>query len=250
MIQISETAQTHFRKLIEREAIPGLGVRLSAQNPGTVRADWWAYPDGWPDTATQRGYPVGGRYDPATTVWISRSPAGDGQLHIRMWRGADGPVHSATVVPRPLMGIRYGAFEERWRVSRAAPGYKSAHLLSPVDNAACPGCEVDFPEGEWAHTIYAYAHHEDGAGGAQDGFATGARWDRWHTSRIEWTPGDVKFLLDGRLVGESTTAVPGTAADWDIQNESALSGPSAPPNSRAQLDITWVRGWSWSGSPR
>ena len=64
------------------------------------------------------------------------------------------------------MGIRYGAFEERWRVSRAAPGYKSAHLLSPVDNAACPGCEVDFPEGEWAHTIYAYAHHEDGAGGA------------------------------------------------------------------------------------
>jgi Fe/S biogenesis protein NfuA len=39
MIQISEAAQTHFRKLIEREAIPGLGVRLSAQHPGTVRAD-------------------------------------------------------------------------------------------------------------------------------------------------------------------------------------------------------------------
>ena len=39
MIQISEAAQTHFRKLIEREAIPGLGVRLSAQHPGTARAD-------------------------------------------------------------------------------------------------------------------------------------------------------------------------------------------------------------------
>lgn len=39
MIQISEAAQTHFRKLIEREAIPGLGVRLSAQHPGTTRAD-------------------------------------------------------------------------------------------------------------------------------------------------------------------------------------------------------------------
>jgi Fe/S biogenesis protein NfuA len=39
MIQISESAQTHFRKLIEREALPGLGVRLSAINPGTVRAD-------------------------------------------------------------------------------------------------------------------------------------------------------------------------------------------------------------------
>ena len=39
MIQISDAAQTHFRKLIEREAIPGLGVRLSALNPGTQRAD-------------------------------------------------------------------------------------------------------------------------------------------------------------------------------------------------------------------
>ena len=39
MIQISEAAQAHFRKLIEREAIPGLGVRLSAQHPGTPRAD-------------------------------------------------------------------------------------------------------------------------------------------------------------------------------------------------------------------
>ena len=39
MIQISESAQTHFRKLIEREALPGLGVRLAANQPGTARAD-------------------------------------------------------------------------------------------------------------------------------------------------------------------------------------------------------------------
>ncbi len=39
MINISESAQTHFRRLIEREAIPGLGVRLSAVNAGTPRAD-------------------------------------------------------------------------------------------------------------------------------------------------------------------------------------------------------------------
>jgi Fe/S biogenesis protein NfuA len=39
MIQISESAQTHFRKLIEREALPGLGVRLAAMNPGTAKAD-------------------------------------------------------------------------------------------------------------------------------------------------------------------------------------------------------------------
>lgn len=39
MINISESAQNHFRKLIEREALPGLGVRLSAIHPGTARAD-------------------------------------------------------------------------------------------------------------------------------------------------------------------------------------------------------------------
>lgn len=39
MIQISESAQTHFRKLIEREDLPGLGVRLAAMNPGTPTAN-------------------------------------------------------------------------------------------------------------------------------------------------------------------------------------------------------------------
>ncbi|MBF6024762.1 NfuA family Fe-S biogenesis protein [Lysobacter niastensis] len=39
MINISESAQSHFRKLIEREGLPGLGVRLAAVNSGTPRAD-------------------------------------------------------------------------------------------------------------------------------------------------------------------------------------------------------------------
>lgn len=39
MIQISESAQAHFRRLIEREDLPGLGVKLAAVNPGTPGAD-------------------------------------------------------------------------------------------------------------------------------------------------------------------------------------------------------------------
>ncbi len=39
MINISESAQTHFRKLIEREDIPGLGVKLAAVGAGTPKAD-------------------------------------------------------------------------------------------------------------------------------------------------------------------------------------------------------------------
>jgi Fe/S biogenesis protein NfuA len=39
MIQISDSAQRYFRKLIERESVPGMGVRLSAMDPGTPTAD-------------------------------------------------------------------------------------------------------------------------------------------------------------------------------------------------------------------
>jgi len=39
MILISEAAQAHFRKLIERESAPGLGVRLSARGVPGSRAD-------------------------------------------------------------------------------------------------------------------------------------------------------------------------------------------------------------------
>ncbi|MFD0384897.1 hypothetical protein ACFQ2B_29575 [Streptomyces stramineus] len=64
---------------------PDTGRAYCGGLTGRTRADWWAYPDGWPDTATQRAYPVGGRYDPATTVWIS-----GGRLHLRLWRGRTG----------------------------------------------------------------------------------------------------------------------------------------------------------------
>ena len=33
---------------------------------------------------------------------------------------------------------------------------------------------------------------------------------------------------------------------WIIQNESALNGDRAAPNSGAQMDIAYVKGWTWS----
>ncbi|MBY8884376.1 glycoside hydrolase family 16 protein [Streptomyces sp. PTM05] len=217
-----------------------------ADLPASVRADWWAYPSGWPDTASEDGYRVHGSYDPASDLWISPVD-GDGQLHIRLWRSAaGGPVHSAAVVPKKLMDRTYGKFEERFRVSRAAPGFKGAHMLWPQDDNACPNCEDDFAEGDWDGRIWGYAHHQGMAGGAQDQYTTGATWTSWHTTDIVWTPGSVEFLLDGKVVGRSTRGVPDQPMSWIIQNESALNGPSAAPGSWAQLDITYVKGWSYS----
>ncbi len=197
----------------------------------SVEANWWSYPAGWPDTATERNLPLGGFYDPTTTVWIS-----GGEMHIRMWRGSTGPNHSATMVPKIAMGMLYGQFTETFRVSQVAPGFKSAHLLWPA--ATCTGCEIDFPEGDWDGSIEAFNHPN--GGGNQDSFDSGTTWTGWHTSTIQWTPGDVKFILDGKLIGESTNNVMDTPAQWDIQNESALDGEMAAPNSSAEIDIKSV----------
>src|SRR4051812_44839435 len=39
MLTLSESAQTHFRRLIEQQGIDGLGVRMQAMQPGTPNAD-------------------------------------------------------------------------------------------------------------------------------------------------------------------------------------------------------------------
>lgn len=39
MISLSTSAQQHFRKLVEQQDLPGLGIRVVAVDPGTPKAD-------------------------------------------------------------------------------------------------------------------------------------------------------------------------------------------------------------------
>ena len=39
MIQIGTEAQVHFRRLLEQQGVPGMGVRLKVMRPGTAQAD-------------------------------------------------------------------------------------------------------------------------------------------------------------------------------------------------------------------
>lgn len=209
--------------------------------PGPLSKDWFAYPHTWPDTATQRSYPVGGYYDPATTTWVS-----GGQLHMKMWRGAAGSVHSAAVAPNAAQGVKYGKFIETFRVSHVTKGYKSAHLLWPSNGGQnATSFEVDYPENEWDVPISAYVHY--GASDRQVSFDTNAKWGSWHTTEIDWTPTKLSFYMDGKLVGSTTKGVPNIAMDWILQNESALNGESAAPNTSAQIDISYVAVYSWKG---
>lgn len=39
MLTISDSAQTHFRRLLEQQGLDGLGIRIAAVHPGTPKAD-------------------------------------------------------------------------------------------------------------------------------------------------------------------------------------------------------------------
>jgi hypothetical protein len=206
--------------------------------PASLRSQWWAYPSGWPDTATERNYPVGGYYDPAHTVWIS-----GGQMHIRLFR-TNSWVHSAALIPKAADDVKYGKFIETFSVSQVSPGYKSAHMLWPTGTGQ--DYEVDFPENAWDAGICAYSHSTYQAD--QASFCPNVGWTGWHTSEIDWAPGSLTFYLDGRQIGHLTgNWVPATNMSWIIQNESALTGPPAAKNSSAQINISHVAVYSYAG---
>lgn len=192
-------------------------------------SDWWAYPAGWPDTAKSGadgngGAPFGGQYHPEDTVSVS-----GGQMHVHMYRPASGgDNHVAAVVPKLCMNQEYGRYVERFRVSHADPGFKSAHLFYQG------GYEIDYPENDYGTSISAYTH----PGGAN--FSTNSSWTSWHTTTIEWTPSSVKFYMDGSLIGTTTSQVPHIRMSWILQNESSIMGPYAKPGASAQLDTDWV----------
>ncbi|MDN3025839.1 glycoside hydrolase family 16 protein [Streptomyces sp. S.PB5] len=205
---------------------------------GKYRDNWWAYPTGWRDTANDRGRSVVGVYHPEDTVSVGPAANGDGRMFIRMWRPADGgPVHAAAVVPRAVMQMKYGKYSARIKVTKVAPGYKSAWLHYGG------GCEMDHPEGNWSGDLTAF-HHPCG-GGEQGWFPGSDDWTEWHTVSTEWTPGHVRFFVDGRQIGHDTRKVPDRPLSWVLQNESSLEGPGAAPGSSAQLDITWVAAYAY-----
>jgi glycosyl hydrolase family 16 len=205
---------------------------------GADRTNWWAYPTGWDDTATSGadgngGRTLGGVYHPEDTVSVIRQSNGDGQLRVRMYRpAAGGPVHSAAVVPRKCMALRYGKFTERLIVRTRTNGYKLAHLHYTPD-------EIDYPEagGNFAtDSVSAYTH---GFTESNTTVAPASAWTAWHTYSQEIVPGRVRFYFDGKLVRTINGDYPRAGA-WVLQNESALGGGYAAPGSSVVIDTTGV----------
>lgn len=195
-----------------------------------------AYPSGWPDTATSGadgngGRTFGGYYRPEKAVSVYTASNGDGQMRVRMT--SDGSVNSvAAVVPRKCMNLRYGKFTERFIVRTRTPGFKMAHLRYTPN-------EVDYPEagGNFSSdpvSVFTHGFKESSAD-----VAPGTAWTAWHTYSTEIVPGSLRFYLDGKLVKTVNADFP-EAADWVLQNESALAGAYAAAGASVNIDTTWL----------
>lgn len=199
--------------------------------PGQVYgAKFTTYPDGWRDTSGL------GEYRPSQVLSVS-----DGALTWNM-REKDGSTLGAAVLPTlPTYGQTYGQYSVRFRAD-PAPGFGMAFLLWPDSEKWPRDGEIDFPEGEFSATIQANAHHASESGEV-DRFPTTATFSDWHVATISWRPSSVTFLLDGRLIGVSTTAVPTRSMHWVLQTGSAGDTPAAN-HSTARVQIDWLEAFA------
>src|ERR1044072_6534077 len=202
-----------------------------------------AYPTGWPDAAASgadgNNGPVPGYYHPEKPVSVIKTEASDGTLNVYIT--STGEQNSvAAVVPRQCMNLRYGKFTERTRITARTPGFKMAHLRYPPN-------EVDYPEAGQTFATDPISEFTHGFRESGADVAPHSAWTSWHTFSTEIAPGSIRFYLDGRLVKTVSGDFP-DAADWILQNESAL-GPVKGAVAGASVDVitSWLTCYRYSG---
>ncbi len=206
--------------------------------PGTVyKTKWEVYLDGWPDTAGKKGAPS--RYYPSKVISVKN---GILNKYIHTENGTHMGAAILPILPghtSSRVGQLYGKYTVRFRAD-AIKGFKTAWLLWPDSGGNLQYGEIDFPEGDLADTIHAYMHKINASsGGDQDAFSTGVTYTAWHTASTEWAPGKVTFILDGKVIGTSTSRTPNTPMHWVLQTESCLNTcPAATAAGNVQID--WV----------
>jgi hypothetical protein len=204
-----------------------------------------AYPDGWPDTAASgadgNNGPVPGYYRPQSTMSVIKQSNGDGQMRVRMYRpAAGGSNRVAAPVPLKCMNLRYGKFSERLVVRTRTPGFKMAHLRYTPH-------EVDYPEAGSTFASDPVMEFTHGFASSSAVAAPSSAWTSWHTYSTEIVPGKIRFYFDGKLFKTVNADFP-QAADWILQNESALGDVAgAAPGSSVTIDTTWIACYRYSG---
>jgi hypothetical protein len=206
--------------------------------PGAVSYRWGrSYANGWTDTSGL------GIYNPSKVVSQHDSVL---DLYLHTERGRPrvaAPVPRIPHAPGSSGGLRYGRYAVRFK---AAPlrCYKTAWLLWPDSGVWPRDGEIDFPEGDLNGHISGFVHYRGGhSSQEQAAFNWSARYTKWHTAIIAWTPGRVNFFLDG-VKRSVTRRVPHKPMHWVLQTET-----SCHPYRRTKghVLIDWVAVWRPTG---
>jgi Glycosyl hydrolases family 16 len=202
--------------------------------PSAVSSKWSAYPSGWTDTSKH------GVYSPQI-ISVANSMM-DMYLH------TENGVH---MVAAPLPVIPggdqlYGRYAIRFRADPVV-GYKTAWLLWPKSGTWPRDGEIDFPEGNLNQTISGFMHRQGATSGSdQYAASTSATFGGWHTAIIEWGPSQLRFILDGSVIGTTTSRIPNTPMHWVIQTETALDGSTPSASAAGHVQVDWVAVWSYN----
>ena len=89
----------------------------------------------------------------------------------------------------------------------------------------------------------AYTHHQGATSGSdQDRFATGTAFGGtgWHTAVIQWTPSALRYYLDDRLIGTSTSRIPSSPMHWVLQTETSIKEAAPADATGGHVLIDWV----------
>jgi hypothetical protein len=199
--------------------------------PPAVRAKWFTYLDGWKDSSGN------GTFMPSKVMSVH-----DGMMDLYLH--TENGVHMIAApepkIPSPTgRGLSAGRYVVRFYMP-PLPRYKAAWMLWPDSNLQTDG-EINFPEGDFTERMWAFMHHQDATGPAdQATFLASNEMSGWHTAATEWKPGSVTFTLDGTVIGHTTTRVPDTPMHWVLQTETTLNGQVPTATDHGHVLIDWV----------
>ncbi len=197
------------------------------QFPGDAYGARWTSYNGFYDF---RGI---GFFDPARVISVH-----DGALDMYLHTANGIPLGAA---PVPLVngkwgGQIYGRYSVRFKADSLAH-FGLGWLLWP-DSGNWNEGEIDFPEGGLSGTIHGYTHCINDPSkncaiiNTNVAFASG-----WHTTTVEWTPGQIKYILDGNVLA-TTGNSPTTKMHWVLQT--ATTGIRPDVSTQGHVLIDWV----------
>ncbi|MGZ4217426.1 MAG: glycoside hydrolase family 16 protein [Solirubrobacteraceae bacterium] len=223
-----------------RRASPWHRVLFDDFSHGLRRSLWGVY-------SGQPGGDPGGWWAPSHAV------VAHGVLNLETYRDPryGGRWVSAGISSAPGLRQTYGKYEVRARLDRGR-GVAFVALLWPVGNVWPP--EIDFAEdgGETNARNHVTATLHYGVGDSQLQRAVRVNLTRWHTLGVEWLPGKLIYMIDGRAWATlRSPAVPDQPMEMDVQTQAGTCGvsyapcPDAATPSHVDAQIKWVAAYAY-----